>query len=262
MNESEIVALPRLPEATDTPVIVELKPERVTVKLPGPAPAVLPAKPKVTCVPDKEAEPDKPLPLPHKTGGPTQKLGPDTPTVKGPTAPTGLICVLPVVDRLPLKLPLRAALAFVAESRHRSATAVHMIAPRLVLLAAGFRNRIFVPSLIRDAAFRVDPTARAQPKIVDEVARCDSSWWRDCPAELQLSGSTLGDRGPQLSHPLRCFTLPRSSLLLPAIAPPSPTSGKASIRKHTCLRFPHSGANQNEIAIACCGLRLPNGGGP
>jgi hypothetical protein len=32
----------RLPETSVKPVIVVLKPDRVTVKLPGPAPAVLP----------------------------------------------------------------------------------------------------------------------------------------------------------------------------------------------------------------------------
>ena len=232
VEDSVIVALPRPPEANDTPVIAEVKPVKLIVKLPGPAPAVLPAKPNVTCVPDTLAEPLSPLPVPHAFGGPTQKPGPDTPTVNGPVV-SPVTTVLPVVLPEALNVPLRAALALVAESRHSAPTitAVHVIAPRLVLLSARFRNRMFVPSLLGMMLFGP----------IRLHARSQKSWMElrvailHCGESAELSGSTLGDRGPQLSHSLRCFTLLRSSSLLPAIAPPSPTSVCVSIRKHTCL---------------------------
>jgi hypothetical protein len=142
-----IVAPPRPPEANVKLVIGVVKFVKSISNEPF-EPKVLPENEKVTCVPLTLAEPDSPLPVPQEVGGPTQKPGPDTPTVNGP-ADGPVIVTLPVTVPEALKVPLSAALALVAENRHRTPamTAVEAIAPRLVLLAAGLRNFMFVPSL-------------------------------------------------------------------------------------------------------------------
>ena len=82
------------------------------------------------------AEPLTPEPVPQALGGPTQKLGPPDPTVKGPLV-RPVTTVLPLTVDDALYVPLRFALAVVVQIRHSVAAAPIFQCVRLILVHSG-----------------------------------------------------------------------------------------------------------------------------
>jgi hypothetical protein len=148
---------------------------------------------------------------------------------------------LPVVLPEALNVPLRAALALVAESRHSAPaiTAVHVIAPRLVLLVAGFRNRMFVPSLLGMMLFGpIRLHARGQSLWMDLPVAI----LRRCTFALAELVHAWGPRSPTFT--LAQVFHPASLKLVTACN----CSAITNIRRRAnteayVLRFPPSGAN-------------------